>query len=363
MQNYSNRNGVFAHRIFAGSTLLAVLLLALILFPPAYASEATPAIEHVVAYRNISNVVSAEGTTEAVRQSTVAAQIAGQIIERKVNVGDTVKAGQVLLRIDPRAADQALAGSQSQVAEAQAGFLNATRIYERSKSLYAKNFISKAGMDQADADYKAARARVASLQAGAGGAATARSYTVITAPYNGLVGATPIEVGDMATPGRALITVFDPVDMRVVATLSQSSLRKIQMNKPARVEIPSLQKTLESKQITLIPIVDSRTHTAKLRLELGAVADLYPGQFARAYFVTGEARKLAIPEQAVLRRSEVTAVYVLDAEGSKQLRQVRVGEPSGDGFVEVLTGLREGERIALDPVKAGLSPTENATKK
>ena len=80
----------------------------------------------------------------------------------------------------------------------------------------------------------------------------------------------------------------------------------------------------------------------------------------RAYFATGVARKLAIPDSAVLRRSEVTAAYVQSAGGQAQLRQNRVGDASGDGFTEVLSGLRKGERIALDPVRAGLlsSPAE-----
>ena len=104
-----------------------------------------------------------------------------------------------------------------------------------------------------------------------------------------------------------------------------------------------------------MPLADSRSHTARLRLDLGQVAGLLPGQFARAYFVTGSARKLVVPEQAVLRRSEVTAVYVLDS-GQPQLRQIRVGEAPVNGFVEVLAGLRAGERVARDPVRAGLIP-------
>lgn len=321
---------------------------------PAFAAQAASADAYVLAYRDVPNVVSAEGMVEAVRQSTLAAQIAGQIVELKVKVGDSVKAGQVLLRIDPRAAEQVVSGSQSQLAEAQAGLTNALRSYERNKQLFAQKFISKAGLDQAELDYKAAQARVGALQASAGQAFTAKTFTTITAPYAGVVAATPIEVGDMATPGRALVTVFDPASMRVLATLSQSGLRDVKLEMPVQVEVPAAQRRLTAKQVTLVPLVDSRTHTARLRLELGNAVGLLPGQFARAYFTTGVARKLVIPERAVLRRSEVTAVYVLAAGGQPQLRQIRVGEASPDGYVEVLAGLREGERIALDSVKAGL---------
>lgn len=320
----------------------------------AEAAEPSPLAQYAVAYREVPEVISAEGVVEAVRQSTLAAQIAGQVVELRVRVGDSVKPGQVLVRIDPRAAEQAVAGSQSQVAEAQAGLNNALRNYERNKELFSKKFLSRAALDQAELDYKAAQARVAALQANAGQAATARTYTSITAPYAGMVGATPIEVGDMATPGRALVTVFDPANLRVIATLSQSSLREVKLNQPVRVDVPALGRSVTVKQITLIPLADSRTHTVKLRLELGDASGLLPGQFARAHFVTGMARKLLIPQQAVLHRSEVTAVYVLRPGAEPQLRQIRAGDVSADGFVEVLAGLHEGEHVALEPIRAGL---------
>ncbi len=359
-----DRLPALAQRATRPGVLLAALLLAALMSgalarlaradEPSPAAPATPAAPYVLAYRDVPEVISAEGVVEAVRQSTLAAQIAGQIVELKVKVGDSVKAGQVLVRIDPRAAEQVVSGSQSQLAEAQGGLTNAMRSYERSKQLFAQKFISKAGLDQAELDYKAAQARVGALQANAGQATTARTFTTITAPYAGVVAATPIEVGDMATPGRALVTLFDPASMRVIATLSQSSLRDVKLEMPVQVEVPAARRRLTAKAVTLVPLVDSRTHTARLRLELGDAAGLLPGQFARAYFPTGVVRKLAIPERAVLRRSEVTAVYVLGAGGQPQLRQIRVGEASPDGSVEVLAGLHEGERIAQDPIKAGL---------
>jgi multidrug efflux pump subunit AcrA (membrane-fusion protein) len=104
----------------------------------------------------------------------------------------------------------------------------------------------------------------------------------------------------------------------------------------------------------VVPVADTRTHATQVRLALPESADLLPGQYARAWFVTGETRALAIPEAAVLRRSEVTAVYVLDRAGVAQLRQVRLGEPAGDGLVEVQAGLLPGERVSLEPVRSGI---------
>jgi RND family efflux transporter MFP subunit len=292
---------------------------------------------------------------EAVRQSTLSAQIAGQVVELLVQVGDSVKAGQVLARIDPRAAEQAVAGSQSQLAEAQAQLATAQRTLTRNEQLFKQGFLSKAAFDQAELDHKAAQARVGALQANAGQASTARSYATISAPFAGVIAARLVERGDMATPGKPMLTLFDPAAMRVVATLPQSSLAQLRMKQAVQVELPAIGQTVAGGQLTLVPLADSRTHSASVRIELQPVPGILPGQFARALFGATAARHLAIPERAVLRRSELNAVYVQGAGGQLQLRQLRLGQDAGDGFVEVLAGLREGDMIALDPVKAGMS--------
>jgi len=103
------------------------------------------------------------------------------------------------------------------------------------------------------------------------------------------------------------------------------------------------------------PLADARTHSTQVRVYLPKdEPGVYPGMFVRAHFVVGKANKLVIPESAVLRRSEVVAVYVVDEKGGVKLRQVRLGETTANGSVEVLAGLNPGEKVALDPIKAGI---------
>ena len=319
-------------------------------------APATPLLSVVVEAREIDLAYTAEAVVEAVRQSTVSAQIAGRIVELRFDVGDTVKKGEVIVRIDERAATQAVAASTAQVQEAQASLANARAQFERSKQLAAQKFISAAGLEKAEADYKAAQARVSSLIAGAGQASTERSFATIVAPYSGVVSARHVEVGEMATPGKPLMTGFDPSSLRVVANLPQAQLPAIQAVSKAWVEIPTLGKRIETKQITVVPSADPRTHTTRVRLDLPAdVSGIYPGVFARAHFPTGRATRLLVPRAAVIRRSEVTAVYVLDPQGLPRLRQVRLGAAGDAQGVEVLAGLKPGERVALEPVKAGMA--------
>ena len=94
---------------------------------------------------------------------------------------------------------------------------NARASYERSKQLYAQKFISQAALDQAESAYKAAQARVSALLAGAGAAATERSFATLVAPYSGVVSARHVELGEMATPGRPIMTGFDPSTLTVKA--------------------------------------------------------------------------------------------------------------------------------------------------
>jgi RND family efflux transporter MFP subunit len=335
---------------------LALLLAACGNEPPPPAPPAAQLQSAVVEAREVDLDYSAEAVVEAVRQSTVAAQIAGRVVEVRFDVGDVVKKGEVIVRIDERAASQAVAASAAQVQEAQAALANARSQYERSKQLAAQKFISPAGLEKAETDYKAAQARVSSIVAGAGQASTERSFATIVAPYGGVVSARHVEVGEMATPGKPLMTGFDPSSLRVVANLPQAQLPAIQAANRAWVEIPGMGKRIDARQITVVPSADPRTHTTRVRLDLPAdVSGIYPGVFARAHFSTGRATRLLVPRAAVFQRSEVTAVYVIDEQGRPRLRQLRLGSAGDAQGVEVLSGLRPGERVALEPVKAGIA--------
>jgi len=338
-------------RVYTWATLIAAAALT-----PALADThlPPPVASALVEYREFDRVAAVEGVIEAVRQSTLAAQVAGRVVALNVKAGDSVRAGQVLVQIDARSAVQAEVASQSQVREARANLANVKAKFERSQLLFAQKFISQAALDQAQAEYLAAQEQTAGATANAGQAATSTSFTAIAAPYAGVVAATEVEVGDMAIPGRALVTVFDPRELRVAATLPQAAIM---------VEIPTLSRTLVARGVTVVPVADARTHTTRVRLALPDSAGLLPGQYARAMFVTGRTHTISIPSSAVLRRSEVTAVYVLDASGAARLRQVRRGEPTGDGLVEVLAGLVPGERIALEPVRAGIEASSGAERR
>lgn len=330
--------------------------------PAAPAADAPVLSTAAVQYREVERTYAAEGVVEAVRQSTVAAQIPGRVVAVNFDVGDRVKKGQVIVRIDPAEVNQAYAASQAQVAQAEAALRNAKAQFERTQQLVERKFMSAAAMDRVRADYEAARAQLAVAQAGAGQAAATRGYATVIAPYSGVVSARHVELGEMAVPGKPLMTGFDPGELRVTASLPQDRLAAVRKFASASVEFPALNKRIPASKVTILPAADAQTHTTQVRLDLPAGMDgLYPGMFARAYFAVGRVNKLLIPTSAVARRSEVAGAYVVGENGDIRYRQLRLGEAAADGEIEVLAGVAPGEKVALDPV-AALAALKRGTK-
>ncbi len=307
-----------------------------------------------------ADVIGFDGVVEAVRQTAVAAQVAGVVVALDVKAGDSVKNGQVLLRIDARAAEQNTMSSDAQVRAARAAQDVAAREFERQKQLFAKNYISQGSLDRAEAQLKAAQAAVAAQLAQAGVSRTQTGFFVVRAPYSATVAEVPIAVGDMAMPGRPLLNLYDSNVLRVTVAIPQSMAASVGASQEIRVELPGLpaaQQSMKPIRATVLPTSDAATHTAQLRLDLPPIPGAAPGMFARVWFptVADSTRHIMIPGSAIVRRAEVSAVYVVDNNGRAILRLVRVGRPAGER-VEILSGLAAGERVALDPQAAARLP-------
>jgi len=293
-----------------------------------------------------------EATVEAVAQSTLTAQVSGRVIEMRVDVGQSVKKGELLMRIDAREAGEVVAGASAQ-------FINAKANYERLQNLRKQGFISAAALDKAKADFEAA-------QATRGQAGVSLAYASVTAPISGLVAQRLIEQGETATPGRPLLTLYDPNGLRVTASIPQYQLPQIRNVKEAKIEFPELGQWVAAQSVSLLPTADAATHVSQVRVGLPAdLKNVIPGMFARVHFVIGRAERMTVPASAVVRRGEVAAVHVQNPLGVLSLRQLRLGEMSANNEIEVLAGLASGELVALDPIKAAIalkSPVKAASK-
>jgi multidrug efflux system membrane fusion protein len=305
-----------------------------------------------------------DGVVQAVRQTVIAAQVSGAVVALDVKAGDTVRPGQVLLRLDARAADQTAAAGAAQVQAARAAQEAATREWQRQQQLFHTGYISRAALDNAEAQFKATQATAEAQLASAGAARTQSGFYVVKAPYGGTVADVSVVLGDMALPGRPLVTVYDPAALRISAAVPQTVAARLPKGQPLQVEVelPGLgagSSRIHPLRTQLLPTVDPATHTLELRLDLppATPAGVQPGMFARAWLpeAAGGETRLYVPARAVVRRAELTAVYVINSDGRPLLRQVRLGRSDGER-VEVLAGVAAGERVALDPQAAARTP-------
>lgn len=313
----------------------------------------TAASEALVEYRTLDATWGAEAVIEAERQSTVSAQVAGRVLEINYRPGDLVPANAVIMRIDPRMAEQEVMGMDARINEARVNLDNARRQFQRVAELFRQNFVSQSDFDKSEAVFKAAEAQMKTLIASRGQAETSAEYATISAPYGGVMSALHVEVGEMAVPGKPLATGFDPQDLRATSRVPQAFITSVRASRKAWIETAPGQAWLESARVQVLPSADPRTHDTDVRVYLPEGGHpLMPGQFVRVHFVTGQERKLVVPQAAVIRRSELTAVYVLDENARPHLRQIRIGEWQPGGWQEVLAGLKAGEKVSLNPVQA-----------
>jgi RND family efflux transporter MFP subunit len=297
---------------------------------------------------------AATGTVEAVRQGTLGAQVSGRVLEVLVRSGDAVKAGQALIRIDADDAVDAASAGAATASGAAARLATARADFERAQRLRSQDYISVAALQRSEAALHSAEAEAQATGAAANAARTRAAWRTVTAPYAGYVTDVLVAAGDLATPGRSLIALYAPSALRVIAQVPEALAGKLQSTKPAFLSGADPGKPpVQVSSWSVVSAVDPATHSVEVRAELPAGALFQPGQFARLQLplkvATAEFR---IPARSVLTRSEVTAVYVVDANGAAHLRQVRLGPVEGEE-VTVLSGLQGGEKIALDPVAAG----------
>ncbi len=318
----------------------AIISIGLIASVPAFSSEleSVEAQRRVVAHEQVFDAV-----IEAVNKATVSARTAGTVTHVYFDVDDYVEKDSVLVRFRDKQQRAALKAAEAKFQEADSEFRRATDLLE-------KKLISQAAFDKAEAAIKAARAELEQAQ-------EQLSYTEVRAPYSGIVVTRHVEPGESANPGQALMTGLSLESLRAVANVSQADIDAIRALGQARVVLPLVDggKSVTAERLTFSPYADPLSHTFPVRVELPeGQHGVYPGTYAKAVFVTGEREALMVPRRSVVQRSEVSAVYVIGADGRIGFRQLRLGRVVGDE-VEVLAGLDAGERVALEPIRAGVA--------
>jgi RND family efflux transporter MFP subunit len=294
----------------------------------------------------------AEGVVESVKVTEISSEMPGRITEVLVKAGDIVRLGQVLTKIDTRIANQQVVGSQAQTAAATAQLSVARQTYERKKRLFDHQYISQAGFEQAEAEFKTAEAQVRAQQSQIMIASVKSGMNTIKAPYSGIVASVSAEMGDMALPGKPLMTIYNPNTMRILASVPSEKLSKLEKGLSIQIEIPALSNAIipvSSSNFTVLPTADSISHQRQVRISLpDNLKGLAPGMFARLKLsIDGdhETPRLFVPISSVMKRGELNLLYVV-SNNKAQLRQVRLGSKQDD-LIEVVSGVEANDQIVI----------------
>ncbi len=292
-----------------------------------------------------------DGRIEAVNQATVSAQTSGRIAELPFDVNDFVDAGEVIMRFTDTEQRAALASAQAALQEATARLDQANQEFERVSSMFENGTVSKARFDEARANRDAAQARLKAARSGVATANEQLEYTVVRAPYAGIVSKRHVELGELVGPGQPLISGLSLQSLRVNVDVPQGMFHAVRTIGKAFVYVGD--ERIAAESLTFFPVADAAANTFRVRVNLpDGAATLYPGMFVKVGFVVGETRRLLVPASSVVRRSELSAVYVVDGD-DVAMRQIRLGRRYDDS-IEILAGLQEGEAVAADPVAAGI---------
>ncbi|MEE9445042.1 MAG: efflux RND transporter periplasmic adaptor subunit [Cocleimonas sp.] len=288
-------------------------------------------------------------------------------------------------------ASAAITQAEAMTKEAQANYSVARSEFDRVKGLFAKRILTKSQYDQAEATMRSSLARVESSKASQKSAEADRvaaqsrlssakanltsakaslssskaslskageqlGYTEVVAPYSGIVTERLVELGEVVSSGTPIMTGISLEQMRAVANIPQRLFLKIREHKSALLYIEGNKEGIPATKLTFFPYADPATNAFQVRVAIdSAVKGLFPGVFVKIGFEVGKDKHLVVPMSAIAHRSEVTGVYVVDQNSNMPaLRQVRLGSITADNKVRVLSGLDEGETIALDPVHAAV---------
>ncbi len=289
-----------------------------------------------------------DGVIEAVQQATVSAQTSGTIVELPFDVNDVVDAGELIARLDDSEQRSRLNQADANRIEALAGVEDASQQFDRIESLRERGVATQAEFDQARNALNAARARLVRADAAVAEAQEQLDYTRITAPYSGIVTERLVELGESVAPGTPLLSGFSLEALRVVVSIPQQYAQLVRQTRRAEVSLND-GRVLQTGEMTFFPYADPETHSFVVRMSLDEPnGTLFPGMLVQVHVPVAEREALWIPAGSLVRRGELRAVYVADAEDRPRLRQVRIGVSEGDRL-EVLAGLGEGERVLIDP--------------
>ncbi len=359
---------------------LACVFLALVLY---FTGIAAPAVEVEVATVSQAypsqtfTLLNASGYVVAQRKAAVASKATGQLVWLGVEEGSRVRRGDVMARLENRdsaaSRDQAAANlgtARFTLEQVKTELVDAGRAFNRQKELLSQGIVAQADFDAAEARYHRAKAGVAgagmSVKAGTAalqGAEVALEYTLIRAPFDAVVLTKNADVGDIVTPlgaaanaKAAVVTIADMDSLQVEADVSESNLEKIRSGQPCEVQLDALPGVrFEGVVHMIVPTADRSKATVLVKVRfVNKDSRILPEMSAKVAFLERPVKKeeqqprMAINPAAIVSGNNRKTVFVI--KGNRVVAtEIKTGAKIGD-LVEVLGGVKAGEKLALKPL-------------
>jgi len=278
--------------------------------------------------------VEVTGQVMPIFQAILSSRIQGTIDKLLVREGTQVSKGQTLIQLDNR-------DIQADLARASAEVENAKAQLDRMKTLYGQDAVSKQEMENATRTYKVAEADRKAVLA-------QLSYTVVKAPFDGMITEKKVEAGELASPGQPLLKMEDPRKLRLETTVAEGDLKSVSLGDKIPILIDALGvQTLRGIVSQILPAGDPHTHTFMVKVDLPITSGLKSGMFGRLQLDKGVTQTMLVPASVIVERGELTTVFVVGSDTISRLRWVKVGRRL-DTQIEILSGVNVGERVLLE---------------
>lgn len=299
------------------------------------------------------------GAVKPKRVGIISARTTGSVQAIKVREGERVKAGQILLLLDDRDAAQRLAAAQAGHNEALRGLDEAVQrrslaeaTYKRYRNLADEKVITPQEMDQIETQKKVADIGCRRAEEGVNRARAQleearinKNFSIITAPFAGVITEKKIEEGSLAAPGTPLLVLEDTSSYRVDAYLDERLGQKVKIRIPVPVVLTAQGRQITGELAEIVHAVDPQTRTFLVKVSV-ADPSLRSGLFARVLVPEGKRQALLVPRNAITDKGQLSGLYVVDEKGVMTYRIIKTGQAYGDR-IEILSGLRPNERIAV----------------
>ncbi len=316
---------------------------------PADATEArrVSITASIAAQRAVEVIEESVGFIDTRTSPLVAAEVAGRLVEVKVDVGQAVTAGQVLARIEAVDYQNELRSASAEASRLVALVDNQRRVVERYRSLGQDRFVSETALDEAQSQLTALTEQLANARARRDMAARGVSKTAVLAPVDGVIQQRLVSKGTYVNSGDALFQIATRATLRVHLPLPETVLGRLRAGQTVYLTTPTAPgQTVTGTVTELRPMVSTGSRAGEAIVELPNPGDWSPGASVVGRVVLERRDSVVVPAVSVVLRPAGQVAYVVDADTVRQVK-VQVGERLGSE-VEIVSGLTAGDRIAVD---------------